>query len=790
MEIKSLPYEKLPYKKKTEKWRRQHLDWAASMSYSENETTRTSIDQKQINYDLLNGILHIEDMVKVLNPEKVSAEYVPNDIQHMPIINSKVDVLRGEEIDRVFDYRVVVTNPNAISSIEEEKRNVVLQVLQQEIQSASKSDEEFQQRLQKHSDYFALEYQDMREMRANYLLNHYSKELRLNHIFNEGFTDIMATGEEVYQVELVSGEPVVRKIAPQKIHIFRTGYSCKVEDADIIVLEDYWSPGQIIDNFYDKLTEADIKKIDRFFDDNIMDDDENGDGKYHMFANGKQMITDVFEEEKVNPKKFFTKEQNGLMPYDMNGNIRVIRMYWKSKKKIKRIKRYNQLTGQPEYLIRSEFYKPNKDMGEEEEEYWINEAWQGTLIGKDIYVDIRPCKVQFNRMSNPSRCHFGIIGTIYSLNGDKPFSMVDMMKPYSYLYDAVHDRLLKLIAKHWGDILTMDLSKIPKGWDVDKWLCFAKNNSIAFVDSFNEGQYGKNTGVLAGSFNNGTPGIISSTVGNTIQQYMNMLEYVKSEMGEAVGISPQREGQISYRETVGGIERATTQSSHITEWLFSTHDDTKKRVLEAVLEVAKYGLKGKTKKFQYILNDGCSKLVDIDGDMFAECDYGLVVDNSTATQALNQQLDTLAQAALQNQALNFGTIMRLYSTSSIAEKQRYIEKNEQEMQQQQQMQMQQEQEQAEKNRQMELQKLQMEHEFQLKLAKIKADAQIEVATITANMSKETTLLKTENNKNVTETVASMQIAEDARQFNIKTTNDINKTMIKANAKIVSTNTNN
>lgn len=787
MEVKSLPYEKLPFKKKNDKWRRQHLDWAASMSFAENETTRTTVTQKQINYDLLNGILHIDDMIKVLNPEKITAEYIPNDIQHMPIINSKCDVLRGEEINRVLDYRVIITNPNAISSIEEEKRDKVFELLQQEIQSASKSDEEFQQKLQKYSDYFALEYQDQRELRGNYLLNHYTKELNIPHLFNEGFTDVIATGEELYQVELVSGEPVVRKINPKKAHIFRSGYSNRVEDADIIVLEDYWSPGQIIDNFYDKLTEADIKKIDRFFEDVANDDDENGDGKYHMY--GKQMISEVFEEDKTDPRKFFVKQSEQLMPYDMDGNIRVIRMYWKSKKKIKRIKRYNQQTGEPEYYIRSEFYKPNEVMGEEEEVYWINEAWQGTLIGKDIYVDIRPCPIQFNRMSNPSRCHFGIIGTIYSLNGDKPFSMVDMMKPYSYLYDAIHDRLIKVLAHNWGDILTMDLAKVPKGWTIDKWMYYAKSNGIAFVDSYNEGQYGKNTGVLAGSFNNGTPGMVSSTVGNLIQQYINMLEYVKNEMSEVVGITPQRLGQISNRETVGGVERATQQSSNITEWLFHNHDNTKKRVLEAVLEVSKHGLKGKNKKFQYILPDGCMKLVDIDGDMFAECDYGLVIDNSNTTQTLNQQLETLAQAALQNQTLNFGTIMKLYGTSSIAEKQRYIEKNEQEMQQQAEQQRQAEQEQAEKDRQMQLQMKQMEHEFQLKLAKIKADAQIEVATITANMSRETTLLKTENNKDVTETVASMQIAEDARQFNIKTTNDINKTMIKANAKIVSTDTN-
>ena len=147
-------------------------------------------------------------------------------------------------------------------------------------------------------------------------------------------------------------------------------------------------------------------------------------------------------------------------------------------------------------------------------------------------------------------------------------------------------------------------------------------------------------------------------------------------MSEVVGISKQREGQISNRETVGGIERATLQSSHITEWLFTQHEDVKKRVLECFLETAKAALKGRKKKFSYILSDYSSQIIEIDGDEFAESDYGLVVDNSQSTQELSQKLDMLAQAALQNQTLSFSSIMKLYSSSSIAEKQRIIEKDE------------------------------------------------------------------------------------------------------------------
>lgn len=183
------------------------------------------------------------------------------------------------------------------------------------------------------------------------------------------------------------------------------------------------------------------------------------------------------------------------------------------------------------------------------------------------------------------------------------------------------------------------------------------------------------------------------------------------------------------------MERATLQSSHITEWLFFKHESVKKRLLECVLETAKIALKGRpAKKFEYILSDGSSQLVTIDGDEFAECDYGLVVDNSSGTQELAQKLDVLAQAALQTQVLDFSTIMKLYTTSSVAEKQRMVEANErrkqaeaQQMQQQQmqlqQQQLQQQQALGEQKLQQEMQMHQEDNETKILIAQINGVAE-------------------------------------------------------------------
>ena len=680
----NLPPQQLPFNRKNKAWRKRHLDWADNKTFFNYSPVRKSVIHKKINYDLLNGKLHMSDMEVVINPGGIKAGFIPDRIQHYPIMNSKLNILRGEESKRVFDYKVIVTNPNAISEIEDNKKNELLQRLRTLIADTSISEEEFNQELEKLNYYYTYEWQDFREIRANALINHYTKEYDIPLLFNEGFMDAMTVGEEIYQCDIIGGEPTIERVNPLKIRVFKSGYSNRIEDADIIILEDYWSPGRVIDTYYDVLSKKDMEYIEHIPDhvsQASIDSMDNIDERFGFVNNnmvGEEMSSNGFYFDPLN--LFSDSISNSLLPYDLAGNIRVLRMYWKSRRKIKKVKSYDLETGEEIYNFYPETYIINKDLGEEEKIFYINEAWEGTKIGTDIYVNMRPRVVQYNRLSNPSRCHFGIVGSIYNLNESRPFSLVDMMKQYNYLYDVIHDRLNKLMAKNWGKILRLDLARVPKGWDIEKWIYYAKANGLAVEDSFREGNIGASSGKLAGALNNASSGVIDAEFGNSIQQQINLLEFIKLEMSEVAGITRQREGQISNRETVGGVERATLQSSHITEWLFVIHDGVKKRAIECFLETAKIALKGRKKKFSYILSDGTNMIVDIDGDEFAEADYGLVVDNSRGTQELSQKLDILAQAALQNKILSFSTIMKLYGSHSLAEKQRLVERDEQLMQ--------------------------------------------------------------------------------------------------------------
>ncbi len=732
--FKNLPPQNLSIKQKGISWCKKHLDWADQRSFYNSSRVRQSILNKKINYDLVNGKIHMDDLMLILNPGNLNAAFIPESIQHYSVINSKLNVLRGEEINRRFDFKVICTNPDAISSIEEQKKEEFFQNLQNIIQSESTSEDELKVKLDKLQKEFKYNWQDIREIRANALLNHYIKELNINNLFTEGFMDAMIIGEEIYRCDVISGEPVIEKVNPLKLRVYRSGYSSHIEDADILVYEDWWSLGRIYDTFYDELKQSDIRYLENLPHIGDADEMDNRDDR-KGFINTSDLLTNM-SGTIIDSYLLFTDSGDSEI-YDSDGNIRVLQVFWKSRRKIKKVKSYDPESGDVIENFYSEDYIIDENKGEEEEIYWVNEAWEGYKIGKEVYVHMGPCKIQYNRLSNPSKCHFGFIGSCYNLNEDSVFSLVDSLKPFAYLYDVIHQRLNEAIESNFGQMFELDLASIPKGWEVEKWYYYAKQHHLAIKDSFKEGNYGSATGKLAGAFAANSRGIIGNNTGDYIQQHINLLEYIKNEMSEAVGITKQREGQISNRETVGGVERATLQSSYITEYLFNTHTDVKKRVLECFLETIKYALHlQKTKKFQYCLSDLSLATMEIDGDEFSENDYGLVVDNSPYSQNLSGKLEGLAQAALQNQLISFSSLMKIYTNTSMIETIRLIEEEEQskiqqmQLAQQQQTELQQQQIQA----QMEQQQLQLQlqqennirdNETKLQIAQMQLEAKLQ-----------------------------------------------------------------
>jgi hypothetical protein len=201
---------------------------------------------------------------------------------------------------------------------------------------------------------------------------------------------------------------------------------------------------------------------------------------------------------------------------------------------------------------------------------------------------------------------------------------------------------------------------------------YAENMGYLIVDSFKEGQKGSATGKLAGNFNT-TNKVINPDLGNYIQQHIMMLEYIEKQIGIISGINEQRIGNIKSSETVGGVERAVTQSSHITERLFKLHDNTKLRVLELILETAKLAWRNNKKKLQYVMDDMTTVMMTIDPEKLSEAEYGVFISDSRSDFELRQTLKQLGQMLVQSGEASVTTLIDIYTSPSMSSMRKKIE---------------------------------------------------------------------------------------------------------------------
>ena len=661
------PKQRLPLSKKGKDWRENHLKWAENVRYLNNGKIRKSLINKKVNFDLYAGKLHLSDLKLYLNPYDKISSYIPSKIQHYPVMNQALDLLVGEEINSKGNMIAKVINPDAISQLEEQKTSVAKQII---IEFASKDipqDQEQQEAtaIQKYLNY---KYQDIREVNANWLLKDAMRAVDFDRKLQEGFKHVLICLEEIYLFGIASGEPFMELINPKKVYTFRGGQSSRLEDSDIILIDDYWSPGKIVDVYFADLKESDRKYLDDVTSGAPVGNTFIDDTMAYITLPSEDLIDETLMDGYIGIANELGLPKSDYV--DADGNIRVLKVFWRSQRKLLKLRRFDSETGDPIEEYVSESYRPNKNLGEEVETYWVNEWWSGTKIGKEIYVNIKPLDLQYRRMHNPSACTPPIVGQVYNTNQLRGQSMVDKMKPLQYLYDTIMDRMLKLIANHIGKVPEIDLAKVA--WDdIDKFIHFVRTEQVAFMNSFKENL----KGVASGQYNTVGGGNFDFDQSQGIQQYAVLLQQIKNQMMDMVGITPQRLGEISSRETVGGTERSVTQSSHTTAELRAIHNNVKKRCAEKLLETAKYAIKGNKKKVPYVTTEGISAILEIDGDEFAERDYGIYVENDLDLQGIRQKLEAIAQAWSQNETVKPSTIISIFEDSSIESIKRKLEQD-------------------------------------------------------------------------------------------------------------------
>ena len=732
LDIKSFPIQKLPARKKTEQWKRDCVNYiigAGNVGVYGFNTERTS--EMQTYYDLYNSIYNEKDLKYVTNPFKQKDGF-PATAQDYNIIKPYIDQLLGEETKRPFNFQVCRTSNEAASEIQEQLKQLLVDYIMASIMSnmSPENQAQYQQQLASGEimqpeviqKYVTKDYKDVAERAAYLSLKYLKKKLNLTHEFYKGWKDALIGGEEMYYIGILNGQPYVERVNPMFFDYEHSVDLEFIQDASWCCRLMVMNPTEIYDRFYDKLDE---KQLNRLLD---LIDAKPGVGNYPRMEKSELDYNHV-DIHRIN---MYTND-----PFDSD-QLNVYHTCWKSFKKIGFVTLANFETDEVEEFQVDESYQVT---GEEIDVTWdwIVEVWEGYRAGEGedaLYFGIQPIEYQHISADNPNSQKLPYTGAVYNNTNSRPRSLVSMMKPLQYMYIVIWYRLELAMARDKGKVPVIDVTQIPKsmGIDVNKWMHYLSALGVAFINPYEDGWDipGREGGKPA-TFNQFQAWDLS--MANVIGQYINLMAKIEDMVARLTGITPQRQGSVAANELVGNVNQAITQSYHITEPWFWTHNQVKKQVLTMLLDTARYAWKDNKTVLNYILDDATRAFVTLSDSFFYE-DMDIFVDDSTKERNELEQLRQLMQPAMQNGAslLDIAEIITMDNVNEIKQRLEEIEnKRMQQMQEQQQAEQEaQRQLVEEQNRVKEEELMIKEAEMDLEKYKIDTDAQTKITVAQLN----------------------------------------------------------
>ena len=669
--------------KKTKKWQQNTIDAFESLVLFENRQIKNSYYNKVTNYNLKRGILNMNDVEKVVDPYGLGLGTFPARMEHKGIGNSKIDLLVGEHMKRKFDFRVIRSSSDqqGIREVEEAKLQEYQKFFAEQIQNPNFDQALAEKRLKELEEYTNSSFFDVAERGANKLLKYlykyyYVKDL----VFDPAFEDALIAAEQYCFIEEMGGEVSIRKGDPTRIFTIMNGHATNESGLEALVEVTYHTISSLVDLFHDFLTKDQLKELEDYRGYN------SGPMPYFNYP----MYGHI--GELAIPTNSATARVQELMPlgdldlpmfssyFDARGNIRLLHCIWRSKRKIKLVK-YLDENGVELLKYEHQKYVVDEANGEYlEREEWINEWWRGYKIGANIYIKAEPIPYLGNSLDNISRQEPPVVLQFYNTNSSRAQSLMDIIKPYDYLYNIFDYKRQVLVNLMLPDIVQFPTSMIPDNMTLHEFLNYVTSTAFMPMDPTAEVMTPKGL-QAAGTYNTITPNRLSSNQSGPISVLNNVMQDIIRTMDIVSGVTQQRQGAISSTELVGNVERAVTQSSLTTERWFAKNEFFKERCLKRILDIGIHILRKNPKKLSFLMDDFTKEIMtdeEINGVLLA--DFDLMVSKSSDDALLLQMIEQNFSQAVAAGTADMGDLISVFKTESVQDAARILKKRREEQQ--------------------------------------------------------------------------------------------------------------
>jgi hypothetical protein len=264
----NIPKQKIKFKAKNKKWREQCIKgFINKSSFGNSEKS----ELKKF-YDAYNGNLNENDYNYVINPYNSannSKRNFPARLRCYNIIRPVIDLLLGEKAIRPSTHQVVVKNADAESKFMDEKNKLLMEYMQQEYinelnaQGVETGQESVEQQQPKElEEKFISNYKDERAIVGQEVLSYITSSLDMDDKFQKGFFDWLVAGQVFTYKGTCMNEPEYEIVSPLDIDYEKSPNSDYIEDSDWAARKSIMSLNEVVDRFYDLLSEKHIDKLE------------------------------------------------------------------------------------------------------------------------------------------------------------------------------------------------------------------------------------------------------------------------------------------------------------------------------------------------------------------------------------------------------------------------------------------------------------------------------------------------------------------------------------------------
>jgi hypothetical protein len=672
--------------KQDESWIKNTMDYFSNKAYAEYVKNRDTFVK---NYDLMKGILRMEDFYQ--EPEVRSFTDVltadlelPAYVKMYSIVTTPVNELVGEISKRPDTYRVKAFDDDSKAEELQFKtdtlQNFVMSQARQQIlakaamEGVEIPDEELEQMTMGQVQDELDSYTSVAEKWANHILTCQKAEFNLKEKSEDAFRDLLISAREFYHIyednsklgfniEVANPKNTWFLTTPDRKWISDpTGRAQGAYAAGTVQVMEL---SEIIESIPD-LTKEEIDHLRSSLQDyGLINVRESNLGNPDAIPGQDSVMYDTFDPLVLQTRMIIESEMkennDGLKDFlGLTNNVSsfgykyvVVRSYWISKRKIGKLIYIDEMGNEQSMLV-DETYKSGTIPTQQSLEWgWINEWYQGTKIGPDIY-HIKPYKLL-------NYCP--IIGTTYEVKNTEAKSLVDLMKPFQVLYNVCMNQLYKLLEKEVGKVQLMSLRHIPIPKDgdaqdaLDIWEMEARNRGVVFIDDSPENLKAPS------SFNQFTALDLTRT--QEIQSRYTLAQQLKAECWELVGMSKQRMGSVAASESATGVNTAVQQSYSQTEPLFIAHEYVMGQLYQAIIDAALYVESSKPEStLSYITSEGQSAFVQVNGSDLKFRDLKVFLTNRPEDTQMFNEIRALSQALIQNGGTLYD-VVELYTTKSM-----------------------------------------------------------------------------------------------------------------------------